>query len=80
MVICPCVGLFSLLFSGGGVIVNDWSAIRADGFFQGYSFIVAIVILLQVSFPSVCLFVMALTDLVQPMGWLSYYSSVQFFN
>ena len=37
-----------MVFSGAGVIINDWSAILNDGFFQGYSWLVAVVILLQV--------------------------------
>ena len=47
-----------MLFSGIGVVVNDWAAVRADGFFQGYSFIVAIVILLQVRCLCVCVCVL----------------------
>ena len=38
-----------MVFSGIGVIVNDWSAIKNNGFFQGYSWLVAVVILLQVT-------------------------------
>ena len=38
-----------MVFSGAGVIINDRSAILNDGFFQGYSWLVAIVILLQVT-------------------------------
>jgi len=42
-------GLFSMLFGGIGVMVHDWSAIKNNGFFQGYTYIVGVVILLQVS-------------------------------
>ena len=47
------IGLFSMVFSGIGVIVHDWSAISKDGFFQGYSWLVGAVILLQVTVNSV---------------------------
>ena len=42
-----------MVFSGIAVIVHDWSAISTDGFFQGYSWLVGIVISLQVTVCSV---------------------------
>lgn len=42
-----------MVFSGIGVIVHDWSAISTDGFFQGYTCLVGLVILLQVIVSSV---------------------------
>ena len=42
--------LLSFVFGLFGVLVMDWSAVREDGFFQGYSVIVGIVICLQVHY------------------------------
>ena len=42
------IGLFSMAFSGLGAVVYDWSAISNNGFFHGYSWLVVLVILLQV--------------------------------
>ena len=42
-----------MMFSGIGVLVHDWSAISTDGFFQGYTWLVGLVILLQVTVSSV---------------------------
>lgn len=41
------LSLLSFVFGLFGVLVMDWSAVREDGFFQGYSVIVGIVICLQ---------------------------------
>lgn len=41
-------GLFSMVFAAIGVIANDWVAVMDKGFFQGYTWLVAVVILLQV--------------------------------
>ena len=38
-----------MVFSGIGVVAHDWSAVLKDGFFQGYSWLVLVVILLQVT-------------------------------
>lgn len=48
---CTCfiLAIFSLGFGLVGVFVKDGAAVREAGFFQGYSYIVVVVILLQVS-------------------------------
>ena len=42
------LGLISTLVALFGVFISDWSAIRDNGFFHGYSYLVWVVILLQV--------------------------------
>jgi len=41
------LGIFSLAFATSAVIFNDYDAIAKDGFFQGYNFLVFIIIILQ---------------------------------
>merc|ERR1711884_201565 len=41
------LAFFSILIAGGGLLYNDFAAIQEKGFFQGYSLVVWIVIVLQ---------------------------------
>ena len=43
------LGMFSLVFGAFAVIYNDFDAVAKDGFFQGYNYLVVIIIILQVS-------------------------------
>ena len=43
------LGMFSLVFGAFAVIYNDFDAVARDGFFQGYNYLVVIIIILQVS-------------------------------
>ena len=43
------LGMFSLIFGAFAVIYNDFDAVANDGFFQGYNYLVVIIIILQVS-------------------------------
>ena len=45
----PTSALFSLAIGMGGVFVSDRDAVLKNGFFQGYSSVVLLVICLQVS-------------------------------
>jgi UDP-sugar transporter A1/2/3 len=49
------LGIFSLFFGSIAVIYNDSEAIAQDGFFQGYTTIVFIIIALQVRLKICCL-------------------------
>ena len=44
------LGVFGIMFGLAGVMLNDWPAVRAAGFFQGYNHITWIVIFLQVRY------------------------------
>lgn len=41
------LGLFSMVFGAAGVIINDWDKVAQRGFFDGYTSIVWLVIMLQ---------------------------------
>merc|ERR1711963_553789 len=41
------LGMFSLVFGAFAVIYNDFDAVAKDGFFQGYNYLVVIIIILQ---------------------------------
>merc|ERR1712029_787392 len=41
------LGMFSLVFGAFAVIYNDFDAVARDGFFQGYNYLVVIIIVLQ---------------------------------
>lgn len=49
----PCsllrLGIFSIIFAASGVIINDWAKVAERGFFDGYTPVVWLVIMLQVS-------------------------------
>ena len=44
-----CLAILSFFIGLFGVLANDWPAIAKDGFFQGYTPIVGVVITLQVT-------------------------------
>ena len=44
------LGIFSLMFGAFAVIYTDLDAVTKDGFFQGYNYLVVIIIILQVNY------------------------------
>ena len=44
------LGIFSLMFGAFVVIYTDLDAVTKDGFFQGYNYLVVIIIILQVNY------------------------------
>ena len=45
----PNLGVFSIIFGAAGVIINDWEKVASRGFFDGYTAVVWLVIMLQVT-------------------------------
>lgn len=42
------LGIFSIIFGAAGVLMNDWDKVAQRGFFDGYTGVVWLVIMLQV--------------------------------